>query len=290
MSQLTLQDLLDTGCATNNPELLARYIKLNGLTEFLPATEKGDLDKIKLLISHGFDIKLYEQEILNRVCRYGQLEILKYLVENGDDVKKCPSSLLTSVNYDYWEVAKYLIDNGIDLSTDESIVTVSHSGNLEMVKYLVEHNANIHVCNDLAVGYASENGHLEIVKYLMSKGANIHTRNEYAIRWAICYSHFDVVNYLLENGAIVTDDTFKNSTAEMQKIIKLYQNKEYYGICSETKLEFKLPDITEINKNNKYYYVYTCVTDGEGWTLPDLIIKYKILSSLEKGEPKHYRF
>ena len=39
-------------------------------------------------------------------------------------------------------------------------------GHIEVVKYLVEHGADIHAVNEQALRLAKENGHIEIVKYL----------------------------------------------------------------------------------------------------------------------------
>jgi ankyrin repeat protein len=47
------------------------------------------------------------------------------------------------------------------------------NGHLEIVKYLVEHGADIHIWEDEALRVASFNGHLEVVKYLLLQGADI---------------------------------------------------------------------------------------------------------------------
>ena len=46
-----------------------------------------------------------------------------------------------------------------------------------------------------ALCWASEDGHLDIVKYLVEHGANIHFNN--ALSWALEYGHLDVVKYLV---------------------------------------------------------------------------------------------
>ena len=49
------------------------------------------------------------------------------------------------------------------------------------------------------------NGHLEIVKYLVEQGANIHILDEAPLRDACFYGYFEIVKYLVEQGAIITD-------------------------------------------------------------------------------------
>jgi len=43
-------------------------------------------------------------------------------------------------------------------------------GHLKIVKYLVEHGANIHAKDDEALKKSAYQGHLEVVKYLVKNG------------------------------------------------------------------------------------------------------------------------
>ena len=56
---------------------------------------------------------------------------------------------------------------------NNSLIKFSKLGILEVVKYLVEHGANVNAYDDDALIWASANGHLEVVKCLknvMKKG------------------------------------------------------------------------------------------------------------------------
>ena len=55
------------------------------------------------------------------------------------------------------------------------------------MKYLVEHGANIHARDNEALIEASYFGHLEVVKYLEERGADIH------LIWASENGHLEVV-------------------------------------------------------------------------------------------------
>ena len=48
---------------------------------------------------------------------------------------------------------------------------------------------------------ASQLGHIEVVKYLVQHGANVNARDSYALRWAARYGHIEVVKYLKSKGA-----------------------------------------------------------------------------------------
>ena len=71
-------------------------------------------------------------------------------------------------------------------------------GYLDVVKYLVEQNANIHAQDNYALRWAATKGHLDVVKYLVESGANVSALNNYALENAALNRHLDVVEYLKE--------------------------------------------------------------------------------------------
>ena len=61
---------------------------------------------------------------------------------------------------------------------------MSNQGYLEIIKLLIQNNANIHARDDESLRYASFSGHLEVVKFLIQNGADIHAINDDALRGA----------------------------------------------------------------------------------------------------------
>ena len=118
-------------------------------------------------LSYSLDIAL----TLIEACRYGNLELVKYLVSLGADLRA-------------WN--------------DEPIVRASISGNLETVKYLVSLGANPRVRDNGPIMVASLNGNLETVKYLVSLGANPKARNDGPIMAASRSGNIGLVQYLVE--------------------------------------------------------------------------------------------
>ncbi len=111
--------------------------------------------------------------------RNGDLGMVKFLVERGDDIN----------------VLNYENDNALDCS--------SRYGHLEMVKFLVENGIDINYVNkkfnDNALHTASWYGHFEIVKYLINKGINFNLRNingKTALDFAVYNNHHDIVDFL----------------------------------------------------------------------------------------------
>lgn len=112
-------------------------------------------------------------------------------------------------------IVKYLVEHGANINQGDGddgntpVILASEEGHLEIVKYLVEQGANVdHVNND---GYtplisASYEGHLEIVKYLVEHGADVNQANNDAwtsLIWVSFEGHLEIVKYLVEHGANV---------------------------------------------------------------------------------------
>ena len=101
------------------------------------------------------------------------------------------------------EVVKYLIESGADIHVDNdaNLRWASNNGHLEVVKFLIENGADIHEYEDRPLILASIRGHLEVVKYLVQSGADIHVDNDECLSCASQFGHLEVVKYLVESGA-----------------------------------------------------------------------------------------
>ncbi len=108
-------------------------------------------------------------------------------------------ALIWAAGNGYLEIVKYLIENDADIHAkdDEALKSASASGHLEIVKYLKEKGAD----NDEALKISSLFGHLPVVKYLVENNANIHADDDSALRWASGNGHLEIVKYLVENEA-----------------------------------------------------------------------------------------
>lgn len=111
-------------------------------------------------------------------------------------------------------VMKYLLENGCDIKKDraESLDWACKFGNEAMVRLLLEHGAecDIHtagICpaSGSAIVKAGEGGTVNIIKMLLAKGANIHdTRKDHgkhnALHNASIYDNAAVIPFLIQAG------------------------------------------------------------------------------------------
>ena len=172
------------------PFLLNKYF-LDKL--LLSAVGYGEIDLIKHAVENGANLQ--NEDLLPYAIERRQLEAIKYLIDMGINTKY---SLRLAKDR---ETAQYL-SNYINYTMDEkndALLKATMDGNLEVVKWLVENGADIHVDNDKpldnAINYARD---LDIVKYLVEKGADIHAQDDQALKSAFFEFDLEIVKYLVE--------------------------------------------------------------------------------------------
>ena len=114
-------------------------------------------------------------------------------------------------------IIRYLVEHGADLNRGGSLDAAVQAGNLPIVRYLVEHGANI---NDLRfLDVAVEAGNFPLVRYLVEHGADVRVAD--ASGWtalfrAVFHKNMPIIQYLVEQGEDV--NVTWNSTDMEDKI------------------------------------------------------------------------
>lgn len=174
------------------------------------ATRHGDLGRIKLLVQQGADIHakrtrdsaLRVSDAKSYVGDDGFFDAIQYFIDRGDGPFSLAGSLLSeSAKHGHLDIVEYLLEQGVDEGqSDIALCFASSCGYLDVVKCLVEHGANIHAFDTVALRKAAENGHLDIVKYLFEQGADIHVKHDEALEVSAKKGHLDLVKYLVQQG------------------------------------------------------------------------------------------
>ena len=92
--------------------------------------------------------------------------------------------------------------HGFPTHTTPLVITAAF-GKLEIVRFLAEQGADMHVFKDEALQLSAENGHLDVVRFLVEHDADVHAQEDYALRWSAENGHLDVVRFLVEHDADV---------------------------------------------------------------------------------------
>jgi len=212
----------------------------DGVTSLHVAALGGHLEVVKLLLKHGADPRVKDDEestaLLNAVAsNFG--DVAFELVDLGadpndvyvDDEQRPHNLLWDSIVVDNSKFAALLVARGADLShKDEHNVTVliqaSHKGQTEVVAALVERAAELEVnaVNDegiTALVAASSEGHHAVVELLVSKtAAAVNAKDKdgtTALMAAAVRGHKEAVEILLAHGADVNAQNADGHTALM---------------------------------------------------------------------------
>lgn len=200
-----------------NPGLIESE-KDAGFSPLYRACQKGHLEVVKVLISHGANIESKKGD--GSSCLYissqeNRLEVVKYLLEQGADIEATFragfTSLYIAAQKGHLEIVRCLIEHGakMDAAAEKGatpIYIACQNGHKDVVEYLISKMANIEV--QFKDGFtplfiACQKGHREVVELLINSGANIEVRggDSTPIYVAAQNGHYEIVDLLIKKGA-----------------------------------------------------------------------------------------
>ncbi|XP_068106465.1 ankycorbin isoform X2 [Hyperolius riggenbachi] len=189
-----LLQAVDHGEVDKVPALLgkkgvsATKLDSEGKTAFHVAAAKGNVDCLRLMLSHGADVcaqDLSGHTALHLSVKHNHLECIKRLLQS-----KCPTEFVdasgwTPVHYAAANgaipVLQLLCENKCNLSVKDQdgnsplLIAVQH-GHIETCKCLLDHKADINVTDKNGKSplmLACETGQFNIVDLLVQRGANL---------------------------------------------------------------------------------------------------------------------
>jgi hypothetical protein len=152
-------------------------------TVFTGSCAGGNIELAEIMVKNG--ATAWKSGLLY-ACREGQLEMVKWVLSNGD----------------YF----VYVEQGTKFDLNKALVEACYSGNVILVKYLQNRGAD-----NWMSGFhmACEKGHTELVKHLSSDnndhglyGFNFIDNDEHGLYLACFHGHFDIVKLLVINGKI----------------------------------------------------------------------------------------
>lgn len=187
-------------------------------------------------------------------CRYGYLDIIKYLIEEHGfiDLNK---GLINACLNGHLNIIKYLIDQGAN-NLNQGIMCASIINNIDSIKYLISAGAN--ELNKPLVN-ACLKGYIKIVKYLILSGANDYNN---AFLNACKGRHLNIIQLIIdldeyENADIEYEKVLENIEIDDIDIIKLLIEKTFPIFKSKLAVFYKF-----YKDRNKKIIKYN---DDSGW-------------------------
>ena len=157
-------------------------------------------------------------------ARVGDLEQLRYLFEGVDIESDYAFELLqVALERGHLDVVKFLVSKGADVKRKDGpgntpLHLASREGHLDIVEFLILEGANVKARNELKrtpLHLTSIGGHLDVAKFLVSEGADVKKRDAIGntpLYLASHYGHLDVANFLVSKGADVNQKNMDGVT------------------------------------------------------------------------------
>ncbi|AAV51153.1 putative ankyrin repeat protein [Acanthamoeba castellanii mimivirus] len=174
--------------------------------------EKFDLDKVETyqkMILMDIDIRAGNDNAMIIAAQKGNLEIVKFLVESGANVKSQDNcAVRLASEFGHLDVVEYLYKSGANVKADGNyaITWACKNGHLPVIEFLTSVGADIKAAQNLPIKMAAIGGHLNVIKYLVDRGANISTDNDYVFNIACRNGHTDLAEYAVSLGADIFSD------------------------------------------------------------------------------------
>ncbi|ANB50195.1 hypothetical protein [Powai lake megavirus] len=190
-----------------------RYKKI-GRNIFYQVIKKGLVDVFKyiniqckksneVVINNKSFIQKSVNKYLSIASRYGQLNMVKYLIKLGACIhKRNDYSLRVACLKGHLNVVEYLINQGaiINARNGESLILASKYGHPSVVDYLAKFSTDNEYYRNRSCRLACLYGHLNVVKYWIDSGINIDSDYGDYINLAFMNNHHEIVKYLESIG------------------------------------------------------------------------------------------
>jgi len=156
-------------------------------TLLLYAVEERNIEMVKYLVESGADIDMegmYRDTPLTNAVSFGDIDMVKCLVDLGAEVDIEDHLVLALDHFGgpWTPIVNYFLDHGADpnyiLDNTQTLLHFTaycDDENIEHVKCLVEHGADVNAVDDhgrTPLFHAAGNGYVQIVKYLLENGAD----------------------------------------------------------------------------------------------------------------------
>lgn len=155
---------------------------------------------------------------LELACAAGHRAMVELLIERGAEIRIV--ALNAAIEGRRSSIVKLLIERGVDLHASPVVYTAVGTGDLEVVRMLLDHGASLEFTSDehwTPLFAAIAKGREDIVDLLLDRGAGINQAfgNSLPLTIAINNASMEMVNHLLAAGADVNARSANGYTALM---------------------------------------------------------------------------
>ena len=159
----------------------------------LKAAKSGDVDTVRIFLKCTNDNCTTDDQYRNTpliyAAGYGHVEVVRVLLEGGENVERANANKRTALHAAAWkghlEVCRLLLDWGakvdpLDRWNEIPLHDAAQQGHLSVAKLLLERGANVRMKKDdgyTPLHYAAKSGNISLVKLLLERGADVREKD-----------------------------------------------------------------------------------------------------------------
>jgi len=199
---------------------------------------KASIQKLKILIKHGYNIKEKDKDGNSLLLTTSSLEVIDFLLNNGSSINetnKKGENLLFSSNLNSKDFREVIL-RGADVNIKNKYnITPLFSANIENMKILLEFGASVNHLSDAGKNcafYCLSEFNLEKsmdkIKMLKEKGINLNQITNVSLNILYYAKSSKMIEFLLENGVKRIDlnpNERIQKNIETDELIKQIQNE-----------------------------------------------------------------
>lgn len=230
-----------------------QIVNLKNFDNYSPlhfAASNGDISTVELLCKHNADVNSLTDDKftpLHLASGNGNIEVVDFLIKYGANPKAITGNGSSVLHYasgatgdSHFDLVKHLIKKYgaiefINFQDEEKYTPLheaTHSGNLELSKYLIEEcGADITLLTKYGnsiLHMAAVSGNLNLVKYLIEKHkVNVHAIDNDGhtiLHYAVIGNNLDIVKYLIEEYGLDPSASITNGLDKGQNALQLAKN------------------------------------------------------------------
>lgn len=196
----TIKNLIKKGLNINNKHILECCVKYE------------NKEILKFLYEKGCDIHYDDDDLFIRSLYGRDVDLVEFFVERNANVfAQNFKAIEFIISGGYLSYLKIFVKHGVDIHFNNEYILRScidrpkyENFLLNIVKFLIEENSDIHCLDDLPLRLACTYGYFDIAKLLVENKANIHCLDDLPLRLACSHEYFGIVKLLVENGANIS--------------------------------------------------------------------------------------
>lgn len=204
-----------------NDLLLTQLVKCINYHEFIKTIDI--YRRTELLLRFGASAQIDDNILLRTACMLGSADVVQLLLRFGaEPTDRCYNAFEKAYRNDHLDIVETMLNHIIN-NKDVFYCAVCYGGTIEMIKKIMTiHNYMIRKDNIIISAVLRKD--IDIIKLLVENDANIHAQNDRPLRDAVQGRCYDIVEYFLSIDIGVD---------AVHKALSDIDNYQYYNFYSD---------------------------------------------------------